>query len=62
MEHMGSEIFLYVSLGDIPWTVRIPADEAQKIQRMTRGDKLSLHVQMSVCHLFDAESQLSLLQ
>lgn len=62
MEHMGSEIFLYVSLGDIPWTVRIPADEAQQIQRMTRGDKLSLHVQMSVCHLFDAESQLSLLQ
>ena len=62
MEHMGSEIFLYVSLGDIPWTVRIPADEAQTIQRMTRGDKLSLHVQMSVCHIFDAQSQLSLLQ
>jgi oligogalacturonide transport system ATP-binding protein len=62
MEHMGSEIFLYVSMGDVPLTVRLPADEARRIAAMARGDVLSLHVQMSVCHLFDAKTDLSLLQ
>lgn len=62
MEHMGAEIFLYVSLGEVPLTVRIPADEAQRILKMSRGDRLNLHVQMSVCHLFDAKTELSLLQ
>jgi oligogalacturonide transport system ATP-binding protein len=62
MEHMGSEIFLYVSIGEVPLTVRLPADEAHRISQMTRGDSLNLHVQMSVCHLFDAKTELSLLQ
>lgn len=62
MEHMGSEIFLYVSIGDVPLTVRLPADEAHRISQMSRGDTIPLHVQMSVCHLFDAQTELSLLQ
>jgi ABC-type sugar transport system ATPase subunit len=62
MEHMGSEIFLYVSIGDVPVTVRLPADEAHRIAQMSRGDAIPLHVQMSVCHLFDTKTELSLLQ
>ena len=62
MEHMGSEIFLYISLGDTPLTVRLPADEAHRLSQMVRGELMPLHVQMSVCHLFDSTTELSLLQ
>jgi oligogalacturonide transport system ATP-binding protein len=62
MEHMGAEIFLYVSLGDTHLTVRMPAEEAEALAQLERGAPVQLHIQMSACHLFDGQSELSLLQ
>ena len=62
MEHMGAEIFLYVSIGETPLTVRMPADEAEALASLERGANVQLHIQMSACHLFDGQSELSLLQ
>ena len=62
MEHMGAEIFLYVSVGDTPLTVRMPAEEADALAKLERGAPVQLHIQMSACHLFDGQSELSLLQ
>jgi hypothetical protein len=62
MEHMGAEIFLYVSIGDTPLTVRMPAEEADALAKLERGAPVQLHIQMSACHLFDGQSELSLLQ
>jgi oligogalacturonide transport system ATP-binding protein len=62
MEHMGAEIFLYVSVGDTPLTVRMPAEEAEALASLERGAPVQLHIQMSACHLFDGQSELSLLQ
>jgi ABC-type sugar transport system ATPase subunit len=62
MEHMGAEIFLYVSVGETPLTVRMPAEEAEALASLERGAPVQLHIQMSACHLFDGQSELSLLQ
>lgn len=53
-EHMGSEVYVHVDLGDLPMSARVPAEQAVSLQGLQRGDALSLHLQMAACHLFDA--------
>lgn len=53
-EHMGSEVYVHAELGSLPLSARIPAEQAASLQGLQRGDELSLHLQMSACHLFDA--------
>jgi hypothetical protein len=42
-------------------TARIPAEQAVALNGLARGDTLTLHLQMSACHLFDATNGLNLL-
>lgn len=60
-EHMGSEIYLHVDVAEKPMSARIPADQAGPVLALDRGDALTLHLQMSACHLFDARSGVTLL-
>ena len=60
-EHMGSEVYLHADLGPLPISARIPAEQAVALNGLARGDALTLHLQMSACHLFDATSGLNLL-
>ena len=60
-EHMGSELYLHADLGPLPVTARVPAEQASALAGLSRGDALTLHLQMSACHLFDATSGLNLL-
>ena len=60
-EHMGSEVYLHAELGGLPITARIPAEQAIALQGLTRGDALTLHLQLSACHLFDAGSGVNLM-
>ncbi len=59
-EHMGSEIYLHADLGSLPLTARIPAEQALALAGLSRGDPLTLYLQMSACHLFDAASGVNL--
>ncbi|OWQ93505.1 sugar ABC transporter ATP-binding protein [Roseateles aquatilis] len=52
-EHMGSEVYLHAELGPLPMTARIPAEQAAALEGLARGDALTLHLQLSACHLFD---------
>ncbi len=61
MEHMGAEVFAYVSLGDVELTIRVPSDDAAALARAVRGDRLVIRAQMARAHLFDKESGVSLL-
>ncbi|UXH77531.1 ABC transporter ATP-binding protein [Roseateles amylovorans] len=60
-EHMGSELYLHVEIGDARLTARIPAEHAGVLQGLDRGDAVTLHLQMSACHLFDAKTGINLL-
>ncbi len=60
-EHMGSELYLHVEIGDARLTARIPAEQAGVLQGLDRGDAITLHLQMSACHLFDAKTGINLL-
>ncbi|MBO9689731.1 MAG: sn-glycerol-3-phosphate ABC transporter ATP-binding protein UgpC [Mitsuaria chitosanitabida] len=60
-EHMGSELYLHADLGPLPVTARVPAEQASALAGLSRGDALTLHLQMSACHLFDATSGVNLL-
>lgn len=61
MEHMGAEVYAHVSLGEVPLTIRVPADEATALERSGRGHVVTVYAQMNRAHLFDAQSGLSLL-
>ncbi|WP_279757294.1 sn-glycerol-3-phosphate ABC transporter ATP-binding protein UgpC [Mitsuaria sp. GD03876] len=60
-EHMGSEVYLHAELGGLPMTARIPAEQAVVLAGLARGDRLTLHLQMTACHLFDATTGVNLL-
>jgi len=62
MEHMGSEVFVHFNVGDFALSARVPADQLQGLHNKTRGDAHVFHVQMQRCHLFDAQSGVSLLK
>jgi oligogalacturonide transport system ATP-binding protein len=61
LEHMGNEVFVHFSVGDVPLTARVPADQQHGLQDLPRGAAHSFHVQMAACHLFDAQSGANLL-
>jgi oligogalacturonide transport system ATP-binding protein len=61
-EHMGSEVFVHFNLGELALSARVPADQLQGLDAKKRGDAHEFHVQLSRCHLFDAESGISLLK
>jgi ABC-type sugar transport system ATPase subunit len=62
-EHMGSEIYLHVTLGGLPFTCRMPADApmAAALVGGEPGRPLDLHLQGDAVHLFDADTGASLL-
>jgi oligogalacturonide transport system ATP-binding protein len=61
-EHMGSEVFVHFNVGELALSARVPADQLQGLDAKKRGDAHEFHVQLSRCHLFDAESGISLLK
>ena len=61
MEHMGAEVFAYVSVGDVELTIRVPSDQASTLAQAARGQRLTLRAQMERAHLFDADTGVSLL-
>ncbi|HNV59029.1 MAG TPA: sn-glycerol-3-phosphate ABC transporter ATP-binding protein UgpC [Rhodoferax sp.] len=62
VEHMGSEVFVHFTVGDLALSARVPADELHGLQNKTRGAAHEFHLQMQRVHLFDAESGESLLR
>ena len=60
LEHMGNEVFVHFSLGEVWMTARVPADQQHGLQDLARGGAHGFHLQMSACHLFDASTGLRL--
>ena len=60
MEHMGSEVFVHFTLGEIPLTARVPADQLRDLAGKTRGDSHAFGIQMDACHAFDMDTGLNL--
>jgi oligogalacturonide transport system ATP-binding protein len=56
VEHMGNEVFVHVSLGDVLMTARAPAEDLAALNGAARGGACTVHVQMAAAHLFDAGS------
>jgi oligogalacturonide transport system ATP-binding protein len=61
LEHMGNEVFVHFSIGGVPMTARVPADQQHGLQDLPRGAAHTFHLQMAACHLFDADSGRNLL-
>ena len=55
-EHMGNEVFVHLSLGDVPLTARVPADDLVELQGVARGGAFVAHLQMDACHLFSSQT------
>lgn len=56
VEHMGNEVFVHVSLGDVPMTARAPAEDLAALGGAARGGACTVYLQMAAAHLFDAGS------
>lgn len=56
VEHMGNEGFVHFSLGELPLTARVPAEELQTLTGAARGAAHTFHLQLGAGHLFDAAS------
>jgi oligogalacturonide transport system ATP-binding protein len=54
LEHMGNEVFVHFSLGAVPLTARVPADQLHGLQDKPRGAAHTFHLQMARSHIFDA--------
>jgi oligogalacturonide transport system ATP-binding protein len=61
LENMGSEVFVHVDIGGLPFTARVAPDALGDLDHKARGDTHTLHLQMAQSHLFDAASGHSLL-
>jgi len=61
LEHMGSEVFVHFDIGGEPLTARVPADQLNGLQGLTRGQAHDFHLQLGCCHLFCAETGVNLL-
>jgi oligogalacturonide transport system ATP-binding protein len=59
-EHMGNEVFLHAEIGNLPFTARVPAQQAGALHASGRGAQFTLHLRMDAAHLFDASSGASL--
>nr|WP_250207876.1 sn-glycerol-3-phosphate ABC transporter ATP-binding protein UgpC [Curvibacter sp. CHRR-16] len=60
MEHMGSEVYVHFSLGDVPMTARIPSDQLKDLASKTRGDTHTFGLQLGSCHAFDTDTGINL--
>ena len=58
VESMGNELYLYFNIGDVKQVARVPFNPQQSI---SHGELKPLHFDMSHCHLFDIETEASLL-
>lgn len=56
VEHMGNEVFVHVSLGDVPMTARAPAESLSVLRDVPRGGACTVHLRMSAAHLFDVRT------
>ena len=56
LEHMGNEVFVHFSAGELPLTARVPADQLNGLQHLPRGGSHVFHLQMQRAHFFDAAS------
>jgi oligogalacturonide transport system ATP-binding protein len=59
-EHMGSEVYVHFNIGELPFSARVPVEQAAGLQGLQRGAALTMHLQMNATHLFDAASGLAL--
>jgi oligogalacturonide transport system ATP-binding protein len=60
-EHMGSEIFVHLTIGARPFTCRLPADAIGSFDTGTRGRACTVHAVPDMLHLFSADGGTSLL-
>lgn len=58
VESMGNELYLYFNIGEAKLVARVPFNPQQAI---SHGELKPLHFDMSHCHLFDIETEESLL-
>ena len=56
VEHMGNEAFVHASIGGVPMTARVAAEELAALAGTDRGQACTLHLLMGAGHLFDADS------
>ena len=56
VEHMGNEVFVHVSLGGVPLTARVPAEDLSALREVARGDACMVHLHLSAAHLFDVHT------
>ena len=56
VEHMGNEVFVHVSLGGVPLTARVPAEDLSALRDVARGDACTVHLHLSAAHLFDVHT------
>ncbi len=56
LEHMGNEVFVHFSVGGVPLTARVPADQLHGLAGQARGTPFTAYLQMPACHLFDSSS------
>lgn len=56
VEHMGNEVFVHVSLGGVPLTARVPAEDLSALRDVARGDACTVHLYLSAAHLFDVHT------
>ncbi|MDN3921284.1 ABC transporter ATP-binding protein [Roseateles violae] len=61
IEHMGSEVFVHLDIGEVPMTARVPSDQLNGLAEKARGAQHDFHLQLGQAHLFDAETGLNLL-
>jgi oligogalacturonide transport system ATP-binding protein len=58
-EHMGSEVYVHFNIGELPFSARVPVEQASGLHGLQRGAALTMHLQMGAAHLFDASSGLA---
>jgi oligogalacturonide transport system ATP-binding protein len=58
-EHMGSEVYVHFNIGELPFSARVPVEQAAGLHGLQRGAALTMHLQMASAHLFDAATGLA---
>ena len=58
-EHMGSEVYVHFNIGELPFSARVPVEQAAALHGLQRGAALTMHLLLASAHLFDATSGLA---
>ncbi len=56
IEHMGSELYMYFTVGECEFTSRIRLDGLSETATKERGNTCDFYFIMDRCHIFDAET------